>query len=127
MKPPEGPAPALVFVNEVDREKGVIIYRTYNKVPVIQTVEEVIEVKGVKQTVIKNRTVFTTEIRESLVQLNAFKAQTADGKLLTMKDLAERLTPGTTILIQFVGDKVDPAYLKVIKGDTIVLYASAPR
>jgi len=85
-----------------------------------------VEVMGMKRTVTERMLRHVPVTRFVSHALKDCKAQTADGKALTADELAKRLTRGTPILIMNGSDKVDPAYLKIVKPDTIILFTPSP-
>jgi hypothetical protein len=125
-KPPTGPTPQVLTVTEVDASAGTIILQHTEQVAVPVAVLKEVENAGVKKVV--PVTEYRTEMRTFMTksELSGFKCYTADGKELTAKELLGKLKPGSIIIFSSSSDKVDPAYLRLFKPDTLVLASTAP-
>ena len=125
-QPPSGPGPSFVQVSEVNGSKEMLICVTAVQVTQYVPVTKVIEMKGMKTAVTEYVAVFKTELRSTYFDLKGCTMQTADGKALTAKEVLGRVKPGAVILVQSGAAKVDPAYLKILNPDTILLVDKFP-
>jgi hypothetical protein len=87
-------------------------------------VEKKVNVGGKEQTVRETQYRYALrEVKEEYL-LSDMKFYNARGAKLKPKDALKRLTPGTPFLLSADGEKVDPAYLRMIKDDTLILVPS---
>ncbi len=63
---------------------------------------------------------------EFAIKLKGSTITDGEGKAITEEDAWKRLTPDTTIVLLRLGAKVDPAYLRLFKKDTLVIGLGAP-
>jgi hypothetical protein len=115
-----GPAPSIIVVSSVD-SAGTLLSKQIQVVTVpVQVPKEVI-VGGMKQIVFQ--TEYRYETREVMVKhlLRGAEYYNAKGEKVKQEDALKRLTPGTIVLVSADGRKVDPAYLRIIKDDTLIL------
>jgi hypothetical protein len=123
------PPPTLHSVTRVAADRGEIQYQVTMTVPVTEkrTVAETVNQNG-KQVVV-NREVTVTmmrqEAKEVLWSAKAGRAIDGSGKPVAADELFKRLKAGDTIL-HAPGDKVDPAWLKVLKPDAVILLTAPP-
>ncbi len=122
-KPPTKAAPAFIPVVEANTKTGEVTYEvsTYQSVPVKRT--RFVEKDGQKIAVevVEYQTVISMQHRKLL--LNSFNPMTADGKPLAQDDFARRVVPGAVLLVAWDGELPEAAYLKLFKGDTVILVA----
>ena len=63
----------------------------------------------------------SAEFKKYKPAFKSLQISDASGKKLSADDFATRVTIGTVVLVAADGNKVDPAYLSVMKSDTVVL------
>lgn len=122
VEPPKGAPPTLQYV----KGEGELLTGT-RQVPVTETftveVERNVNVNGknvtVKQLEARERTI----VKSVMVSYSAKGAtfSTASGRKLTNDDAAGRLKTGEICVIVAPGTSVDPAFLAVLKDDTLVV------
>jgi hypothetical protein len=124
IKPPEGPPPTQVIASmagsgEVEITQPVLVPETHQE-------ERTATVNGqaVKQTV--SVLAYKTVQRTHRISAEGVKVSTAAGQEVDAKDLPDKLRKPTIVLLAADGKKVDPFYLKIVKGDTLVIVAPAP-
>lgn len=121
---PASPPPTMAFVHAVDADKAEIMVVYPVSKPVAQTRyesrERVIDGRKVTELVPITVTTMVTELQMRLWSARSANAIDAKGKALTMKELAKRLKKNDPIVIA-ASDTVDPAYLKLLKEDAVVL------
>jgi hypothetical protein len=93
---PKGQAPHFCIVTEVNKD-GLVIMQFG-------------PTKGEFTMVSKYKPVFK--------EIDAFDPK---GKKLTADEVAKRLKPGSVVLISVDEKPVDPAYLAIVKDDTVIL------
>lgn len=121
---PTSPPPAIAFIHDVDSTKREIQVLFVVARPVVETrtriVQEVVDGKVVEKTVPFNVTRMVTEMQIRLWSAKNCKAIDAKGMELSMDDLARRLKKNDPVLMAST-NKVDPAYLKVLNANAVVL------
>jgi hypothetical protein len=124
---PLGPPPRFVVVEEADAKKGVVTYSeiTMEFVPVNQ-VREVVE-DGVTKKV--TETVLVPQYKTVMVNFAVKDGQVydGDGKKLDADEVWKRATPKTPIVLASDSRMIDAAYLKLLKKETLVFVAGAPK
>ncbi len=127
---PSPPAPTIHAVVEWNFQTNALVYEAIVNQAVPVTKEIVIEMDGVKRKSVVTELQLRTVKRQSSRSFKECKFTTAEGKILTA-DQASKLAPGgTLVIIASWGEKVDPAYLKILKPDTLVVLtnsAAVPR
>jgi hypothetical protein len=64
---------------------------------------------------------------EYKLAFKTLRATDAKGKLLTGDEVAQRLKPGRMVLVSADDDEVPPAFLTVVKDDTVILMGVLPQ
>jgi hypothetical protein len=115
--------PSLVTIWKV--EEGFLHFTETltERVPAIKI--RVFEVEGKKKEV--PYTYFRISHKQvwKYVSLENSKVRTAGGKLLSEKDITNRLKEGTVALFSADGREIDEAYCKVLREDTILIIGKA--
>jgi hypothetical protein len=121
---PTGPTPQVLAVTAVDASEGTFITQHTDQVMVPVIIPKVVEDAGVKKVV--HVTEYRAESRTYLTKsnLSGFKGYTADGKELAARELLDKLKPGSIIVVSLGSDKIDRAYLKLFKPDTLVMVSA---
>ncbi len=117
---PKGPAPGFVYVSGVDKDKGQIMIRDVVTVPVTVPVTREVVVGGQKRTVTENVIQYRSEVREVALDVTTMRVLDNKGNELKGDEVWKRLAAGKVVLRQPSG-AVDPAYLKVLADDAVVL------
>lgn len=124
--PPKGPPPGLVVVSRVDAGRQQFdVVETVTRNQVVQVEREMI-VNGMRVRFVVTETVPVQEQRVVRRSLKGSRASTADGKPLTAAEAVRRLAPGSVVLYSTDGNPVDPAYLRVVQPETVVLVPPRP-
>jgi hypothetical protein len=125
-KLPTGAAPSIFAVAGVDREKGT--YTVNQTVPVTEAyvTEKTVIVGGMEQKVkgVANRIVYKTVMVSRL--LKGLEFYNLKGEKLKDDEATKRFVPGAVVLLSADGNKVDPAYLRIVKDDTLIVVIPAP-
>ena len=119
--PPSGPPPDFMTVAEKKTAEGHLHLYRFVQVPVTEIRKRVIEQDGRKVEVEEAVTRMVVKTEAVALALKDIKAQTADGKALTGDDLARRLAPGSVVLTTYAVENLAPAFLKVVKADTVII------
>lgn len=118
---PLGPPPKLVYVPAAGEGGQVVVVVQFTR-KVTETVETVEAVNGVpvKKTVTRERDLLTSK---SVALENAGATfKTAADKPLTAAEANDRLKAGGALVVPAAGeDAVDPAYVKLLAADAIVV------
>jgi hypothetical protein len=117
---PQASPPTIVTVKEVRADRGELVCDLLVAERVEVTRTKVIEEKGVKKEVAEKTFVTRAVPTQVTFPLKASTFLTVGGKKVTDEDVAKRVTPGTLLFVS-VGGKPDPAYLKVLRDDTLIL------
>jgi hypothetical protein len=111
----------MLFISSVDARAGAlfITQAVSEAVPVEEerTVVEAGVPRKVKVTVYK----YVSKLVQQKFVLKDLQVHLASGKKLSPEEVLKRLTPGQVVLHALDGNPIDPAFLKVIKDDTLVL------
>lgn len=119
---PKGPAPVLVKIPGKVEAVMAMIPQT-RMVEVAKTVTEEKDGKVVTKVVReKVPQTFTTYVS---FRLAGAKGQMASGKKLDAEEVAKAMDKPQVIAISADGKPVDPAYLKLMKPDTLIIEATA--
>jgi hypothetical protein len=123
-KVPLSPPPTIVTVKEVRADRADLVCEQILTERVPATITKVVEEKGVKKEV--PVTTFVTKAVPTLVTFPLKESTfiTPAGKKLTAEEAAKRLTAGTLLFVS-VGGKPDPAYLKILRDDALILVTPA--
>jgi hypothetical protein len=124
VKPAEGPPPTQVIARmtgsgELEITQSVLVPGKHQEERTV-----IVNGQAVKQVV--SATDYRTEQRTRRLSAEGVKITTAAGKEVDIKELSEKLSKPTIVLLAADGKKVDPFYLKIIKGDTLVIVAPMP-
>lgn len=134
---PPAPVPHGQYANlstatvaKVDRDTQTITWTYTVTVPVnvteMRAVERIIEVQGMKRSVIEMVPVTVTRMvvqeRATVWSAKENKAIDALGKPLSWDELIRRIQPNSAVLTGS-GSAVDPRYLRLFKPDTVILLA----
>jgi hypothetical protein len=119
---PAGPPPRIVVVAKVNKDGGEVIYQEAVIVPVTRTVTVVMN----GQPVQISTTEYVTELRLVKLPVKADTVRDAKGNKLKEEEAWMRLAAGKAVLLAPQGIKVDPAYLAIIKDDTLILELPPP-
>ncbi len=124
IKAPQGPPPQQIIASMTS--EGLFELTQPSLVPVAETRERVVTIKGqaVKQLV--QVTTFKTVQVTRRIKGEGVKVYTAAGKEVDAKNVSEKLKKPTIVLFAADGNKVDPFYLKIVKADTLVIVAPRP-
>ena len=118
---PKGPAPVLVKITgKVDAVMAMV-----PQVQMMTVTKAVVEEKdGMKITKYVKEQVPQTINSYVSFQLTGAKGQMANGKKLDAEGVAKAMEKAQVIAISVDGKPVDPAYLKLLKPDTLIIEAS---
>ncbi len=125
-KAPEGPAPEFATVTDTDQKEGTCTLCQIRNVPV--EVEETIH-RSVNGMDVVEKVLVTTYVPVTrVIRIKVVGSQITDGegKAVPEEDAWKRLTPNTTIVLSRNGATVDPAYLRLLKKETIVIAPGGP-
>jgi len=117
---PQASPPAIVTVKEMRADRGELVCDLLVAERVEVTRTKIIEEKGVKKEVAEKAFVTRAVPTQVTFALKPSTFLTVGGKKLTDEDVAKRVTPGTLLLVS-AGGKPDPAYLKVLRDDALIL------
>ncbi|MGL4554063.1 MAG: hypothetical protein ACRC33_23115 [Gemmataceae bacterium] len=115
---PKGPPPRLMAV---PAGGGTFLTTEAVQVPVNITKAVTAEEGGKRVTRLVTETVMRTEMRTRRVSFAGARGRTAGGKKLDADEVAKRLTTPQVVAISADGKPVDPAYLRLLKADVLVL------
>jgi hypothetical protein len=125
-KPPEGPAPKFVTVEKYDKDKDILQARAVEQVAVTEAVPVKVVIMGREATEIRS---VTRMVSRAVVTAHALKgSQFFDGAGKKLKDdeARDRLKAGRTVLLAPTPQAPDPAYLKVLAKDTLIIAPGPP-
>src|SRR5262249_1284723 len=130
--PPKGPAPLLLTVRVKENEGLIVAERTEPPTEWQQRVQKInvggqnanvgVLVGKVKNAAFSKKLVLVTTVTHRLV-LKGAKARYADGRKIDSDDLPKLLAKPRLAVISSDGKAVDPAYLHLLKRDTLVIVA----
>jgi hypothetical protein len=125
-KVPSGPAPSIFAVAEVDRTAGTYTVNQAVTVQVPVSTEKTIIVGGMekKVAVTSLKTEYRTEIRRHT--LKGLEFYNVKGEKLKDDEAMKRFVPGAVVLLSADGKKVDPAYLRIVKDDALIVVLPSP-
>src|SRR5262245_25344551 len=123
-KGPASPPPTLHVVSRVDADKGevwvtqiIMVPATEKRVVVVKVLVNGKEVPENRETTV---TVTRHETREVLWSAKGGRAVDGAGEPIKADELGKRVKAGDTVLVG-TGDRVDPAWLKVLKPEAVIL------
>lgn len=121
---PTGLAPRFVAVEAI-KDRDVLVREIHERLVPRETAK-VVERQGKVERV----TVVSYE-REYRPAVKAYpiafvQVYDAAGKQLSAEEALKRLTPGTVMLVAADGKRVDPAYLRIVRKDALILVLSPP-
>jgi hypothetical protein len=97
---PKGPPPRFMTVGKIEPDKCLFTCHYMNEIHRIGVVHEP---------------------REMVVFLAKARIASAGGEPIATSDLWKRLKPGQTVLLAADGRNIDPAYLTIVRKDTVVI------
>jgi len=118
----QGSPPELVIAIEKGRDK-IELRRVVTRA--VATVSEFKTAKG--ETVAQTEMRPVAETHSSVVDLSTFTVRRVDGRPVSKKDLTNRLTKPTPVLVMDPGMKYDDRFLALYKPDTLMLVEREPR
>jgi hypothetical protein len=118
---PKGTPPQFVFVSGVDKDKGVLKIQTGVSVPVEKTVTQEVVINGKKVPQVVRVTEYQLSLKEESLTLASFRVLDAQGKEIEGDDGWKKLADGKLMLRQAGSEPIDPAYLKLLAKDTLIL------
>jgi hypothetical protein len=122
---PRGPQPTLAGAS-VD-PRGVLSVRESSSMTTNQTLDLEVEKGGeVRKVPVRVKDTFMT-MRVRALDVAGARASRADGRAVSPAALRQLLRKEVPVLVSADGRPVDPYYLEVIRGDTLVLVLPAPR
>jgi hypothetical protein len=125
-KLPRGPQPQMLFISSVDAKDGAIVI-TQAVMEAVPVEEERVRVQGGVTEKYKVTTYkFVTKLVKQPFVLKDHQFQLAGGQKLSAEEALKRLTPGKVVLLSVDGTPIDPAFLKIIKDDTLILVRQPP-
>ncbi len=124
---PKGAPPIFKVVASTDPDKGHIVFReTIYKTET--RVERRKEVKNGKEIEVE-RTVNVTVPFESnaIIVASTSRVITPDGKQLPIDEVWKRVKTNTVVVLSGDGNMPDPAYLRALSAETIVIVPIPPK
>jgi len=116
---PKTAPPTFLFISEIDKDRFLVEVR--EMVPVTREIEVKVEKNG--RIVLEKRAVteYMTVARMVAYPLKDAKILDAEGKELKKEDAWKTLKPGMAVLVTTDKNGVDPAYLKLLSRDALIL------
>jgi hypothetical protein len=126
-QPPEAPAPTFAYVSGYDKDKDTLRVRSFVYVPVTKQATRAVVRNGQQVTETYTYTEMAAETRESAYPLKGAQFYDGAGKKLKDDEARDRLKAGRTVLLSQDPKGVDPAYLKVLAKDALIIVPGAPQ
>jgi hypothetical protein len=122
--PPAKVISPLHFVVDtgIDRANKIIGYTQTVVVPVYR--EEIVVVDG--KEVRQMTTGFENVKRDGKFALKGGKVLDAKGKELPEDEVWKRVKPGSAVLVSVFGPNIEPAYLRILRDDAVILVLPQP-
>jgi len=121
---PKGPAPSFIHLRKAGIENGRLRYEEVAVEPQIQEVTRTRVVDGKPQAYKDAVVTWQNVVKTGELSVARTTFQTVSGKRLTAQEVAARLAgSGEVVARSADGKAIDPAYLRVLKGDAIVILA----
>jgi len=124
---PKGSPPEFVFVSGVDKDKGVFKVQTSVAMPVTKTVTKVVVINGMNVPQMVSVIEYQYSTKEESRNLAAFRVLDAQGKELEGDAGWKRLADGKLVIRQAGTEPIDPAYLKLLAKDALILAPKAEK
>jgi hypothetical protein len=120
------PSPKIVVVDKVDKEKQLLTIQEVRLVPVLE--ERAVQENVGGQVVVRKQVVTRYQMVTQNVQysLKDGKVRDTTGKLVPAENVLERIKAGSALLLVLGADRVDPAYLKIVSKDALILFPGLP-
>jgi hypothetical protein len=118
---PKGTPPQFVFVSGIDKDKGTLKIQTAVSVPVTKSITVAMVINGVRVLQVVNVTEYQTSTKEESYALASFRVLDAQGKEIEADAAWKKLADGKLMLRQAGPEPLDPAYLKLLAKDTLIL------
>jgi len=119
--PPKGTPPQFVFVSGIDKDKGTLKIQTSVAVPVTKSITVEMVINGVKVKQVVNVTEYQISTKEESYALDSFRVLDAQGKEIDADVAWKKLADGKLMLRHAGPEPLDPAYLKLLAKDTLIL------
>jgi hypothetical protein len=123
-KTPPGPPPTMIVVGSVDPMGTLTATQRVTRIVPVTVEKEVVQA-GVAMKVTVTEYQKVEETVTTKVALKDYTIHDAKGEKVKPDAALKRLTSGSVILVSANGQKVDPAYLRIIKDDTLILVQNA--
>src|SRR5262245_53538891 len=124
--PPTAPAPTFRVILRIDAEKGEVVFKQVERVPVqiAVPVRETIMQDGMVVEVTRNvtRTVMKNRETEQVWRLKGNQALDGAGQPIEAEQLWKRLKAGDPVIV-VAGGELDPVWRKLLKPDAVILLA----
>ena len=120
---PGGAPPEFVVVGKLDSEKKVLTIYRPSSIAVVRQQKKLLPVGDKVEEFKQNEVVRRVVWRSQVIAMDSYRLSRADGTQLTdVEDFKD--TIGKVAVIVSVPDAVDPAYLKALARDTLVLQST---
>jgi hypothetical protein len=127
---PQGAAPTLRVVSNVDNKGQTVSFRVFEMVPVTEQRKVIETVMKDGQVVQVERavpvTVYKTVVKESAVSVKGVSATDGTGKKLTTEEALGRLKAGQAVVICHGGTGLAAAYRGLFSKDAVILHLPQP-
>jgi hypothetical protein len=126
-KLPKEPPPRLATVIQV--KEDVVVYRDFQVFPAIPKKLEPGQIKDKDTELIPADPFSLPPAPGFAVDFSLKEGEILDGegKKLDIQTAKKRIAVGDTVLVADAGRKIDPAYLRVIKKEAVILVHPAPK
>jgi hypothetical protein len=125
-EPPQGPPPRFCIVQATDPRGGSVSLTSKTIQLILVQEQSVVNDNGVRKTVVNTRLAQQEKQISSTFFVRKGAVYTAEGRKLIEAEAFERLKVGMVVLESTNGDVVDPAYLRTLRPDTLVLIGPPP-
>jgi hypothetical protein len=119
---PKGPAPKLMAVK--GGGETMMVTETV-QVPVTVSKKMIVEEGGKKVEKVVTETIMVAQMRSMMISFKGAKGRTAGGKKLDADEVVKLLARPQVIAVSADGKPIDPAYLRLLKSDTLVVELAA--
>jgi hypothetical protein len=113
--------PSIVVVADWAAARGELVCETLVRESVPVTREVIVNKGGVATKALITEIAVRTTKQRTTYAVKECEFMTADGKQLTEAEAKKQAPPGALIAVSPFPGKVDPAYLKIFKGDTLIV------
>ena len=118
-----GTPPRLLIASGIDADGNLILSATEQRQ---KKVAREVEMDGKKKTREVTLTYPVTVLNRQTVSLKGATIYELGGKKVSLDQARERLQGPTPVLLMMVGEKVDPIYLKIMKGEALTFIFPSP-